>query len=294
MNHFTLQWIVEEPVLLREFLMNHQISKRSLTSIKFDGGKIEVNGQESTVRRELKKGDLVKVIFPKEMISSTLADEDIPLAVVYEDEAILIVNKPPYMNTIPSREHPSGSLANALAGRYKKSGHYGGIHIATRLDRDTSGLILVAKHAHAHHLISLQQQQNLLQRKYTALIHGDLRPEAGTISAPIGRKSSSIIEREVRPDGKTAITNYKTTDSKNGISEVELKLETGRTHQIRVHLAYSGHPIVGDDLYGGERHLIKRQALHSRKLKLFHPLTKEEMVFEAPLPEDMQQILLGE
>ncbi|TDL35303.1 RluA family pseudouridine synthase [Jeotgalibacillus sp. S-D1] len=290
----TLQWAVAEPEqdqLLRDFLKCKDISKRSLTHIKYDGGKIEVNGVESTVRRKLAKGDEVKITFPVEKRSRTLKGEPIQLDVLYEDDWVLVINKPPYMNTIPSREHPFGSVANAITGKYELQNYPGAVHIATRLDRDTSGIMLVAKHTHAHHLISKMQQGGSVHRFYTAIVHGRINPPEGVICSPIGRKNSSIIEREVREDGQKAITHYKTIISRPDITVVQLKLETGRTHQIRVHLQSIGHPIMGDDLYGGRQELISRQALNCSELNFIHPFTGLPMTFKVPLPEDMHALL---
>ncbi|KIL47426.1 RluA family pseudouridine synthase [Jeotgalibacillus campisalis] len=288
-----LQWVVDEneSILLREFLKIKEISKRSLTDIKYNGGTIKINGVESTVRTLIKSGDRVEVQFPVENRSQTLLPELIKLDVVYEDDDVLIINKPPYMNSIPSREQMSGSIANAVAGMYDSRQYPGAVHIATRLDRDTSGLMLIAKHAHAHHLIGKLQKQNKVSRSYLAIIHGEINPPVGRVCAPIGRKSTSIIEREVRQDGQQAVTDYRLIDQNNFYSAVELKLQTGRTHQIRVHLNHLGHPIVGDDLYGGKRDVIQRQALHSRELTFIHPLTKKEMSFKAEPPADIRSLL---
>ena len=195
------------------------------------------------------------------------------------------------MNTIPSREHPTGSLANGLAGYYKKRGLAATIHIVTRLDRDTSGLVLVAKHRHIHHLLSEQQKQGEVKRRYQAIAEGIIASDEGRIEAPIGRKHTSIIEREVREDGQYACTLFRVLARLESYTHLELQLLTGRTHQIRVHMAYLGHPLAGDDLYGGSRDNISRQALHCSALTFTHPLTKQVMSFFEELPEDMAMIL---
>jgi len=258
-KHFSMNWVVEEKeqTLLREFLKRKNISKRSLTSIKHDGGLIQVNEEEATVRKKLTVGDEVKIIFPPEERSSSLKSEKISLDIIFEDDALLVINKPPFMNTIPSREHPSESIANAILGRYDERGYKGAVHIATRLDRNTSGLMLIAKHTHAHHIISQQQQAGKVNRVYIAAVHGRVEEESGVIEQPIGRKDTSIIEREVRSDGQYAITYYQLKEKTIDSSLIELRLGTGRTHQIRVHMQSIGHPIIGDDLYGGKRDKIK-------------------------------------
>ena len=295
LNNYQLTFSVkheEDGMILREFLRKQQISKAALTDIKFGGGAILVNGKEETVRHFLQTGDKVDVYFPEELPSEEMKAENIPLSILYEDKEVLVINKPCYMNSIPSREHPTGSVANALLHYYKENGIRATVHIVTRLDRDTSGVMLIAKNRFVHHLFSLQQRQHDINRTYFAIAHGQVEGDAGTIDAPIGRKEDSIIERVVRTDGQHAITHYEVLKKTNEYSVVRLKLETGRTHQIRVHLAYIGHPLIGDDLYGGKRDVINRQALHSEKITFFHPILKKEMTFMAKLPEDMKSVLI--
>ena len=289
---FTLEWVIqhESGISIKEFLKVQRISKAALTDIKFKGGKILVNGREENVRYHLKNGDRLFLLFPPELPSSGLIPETLPLSIIYEDEYVLIVQKKYGMNTIPSREHPFGSLANALVGYYQDNGIEATTHIVTRLDRDTSGLVLIAKHRHIHHLLSEQQKGGDVKRKYIAIAEGKVTPLSDTINEPIGRCSDSIIKREVRGDGQSAITHYRVLTQNNDISIVELSLETGRTHQIRVHLAYRGHPLLGDDLYGGQIDRINRQALHCFFLKFTHPVTKQIMTFTVDLPDDMKRI----
>lgn len=291
---FQMKWVISESeagTLLREFLKKEEISRTALTDIKFKGGSILVNEEEVNVRYRLAMGDEVTIIFPEESPGEGLKGEDIPLTIIYEDPYLLVVNKPAGMNTIPSREHPVGSLANALVGYYLRSGLLATSHIVTRLDRDTSGIVLVAKHRHVHHLFSMMQRNGQVKRTYEALAEGRISLSNGTIKAPIGRKDDSIIEREVREDGQYACTHYQVLEKHHGFTYLELNLETGRTHQIRVHMSYLNHPLLGDDLYGGDRTLIDRQALHCKKIKFIHPFLGEEMIFSAPLPKDMSEIL---
>ncbi|MGE7764139.1 RluA family pseudouridine synthase [Peribacillus sp. NPDC096540] len=295
-QNFSLTWSVSEEdsgSLLREFLSKYDISKRALTDIKFKGGLIKVNGLEVTVRERIKTGDSVTVIFPPEQASEGLLPEPFPLLVRYEDEFVLVVVKPPSMNTIPSREHPNGSLANGLAGYYKKMGINATIHIVTRLDRDTSGLVLIAKHRHIHHLLCEQQKSGHVKRRYQAIAEGLVNGPKGKIEAPIGRKSTSIIEREVREDGRYACTLFEVLAQTETYTFLNLELLTGRTHQIRVHMAHIGHPLAGDDLYGGQKEIIARQALHCFELKFLHPFTKKVMLFQEKLPHDMIHLLDG-
>ncbi|RDI47751.1 RluA family pseudouridine synthase [Falsibacillus pallidus] len=293
MNSFVLTWEIDDAgkeMSIKDFLAAREISKRALTDIKFSGGRIEVNGQVVNVRYLLKTGDKLTVLFPPEIPSSGLLGQDIPLDIVYEDDHVLVINKPPGMNTIPSRDRPDGSIANAVLGLYNKKMIGATIHIVTRLDRDTSGLLLIAKNRYCHHLLSKQQKTNQLTRTYLAVAEGNISPEKGVIDAPIGRKPTSIIEREVNEQGKKAVTHYEVIRSQPSHSLVELKLETGRTHQIRVHMSYIGHPLAGDDLYGGSTEHIKRQALHCVKLEFYHPIQDEKLIFTADLPKDMEQL----
>ncbi|MGX6442231.1 RluA family pseudouridine synthase [Neobacillus sp. K501] len=294
LSRFQLQWkidIKDEGRLIKEFLKEEEISRSALTDIKFKGGQILVNNEEVNVHYKLKKGDFLTLIFPPETPSAGVNGENIPLEIIFEDEYLLVVNKPPGMNTIPSREHPNSSLANALVGYYKEIGVKATSHIVTRLDRDTSGIVLIAKHRHIHHLFSMQQKSGKVKRTYEALAKGVLLQARGTIKEPIGRKEDSIIEREVRSDGQYACTHYQLTHQYSKFAHIKLQLETGRTHQIRVHMSFLGHPLLGDDLYGGDRSLIQRQALHCRHIQFIHPINHRNMQFSAQLPEDINKII---
>jgi len=293
-RNFTMDFTAEEAdqgKLLREFLKEKEISKSALADIKFKGGFISVNDQEVNVRYALKTADRVRIEFPPEVPSEGMKGEEIPLSIIYEDEYLLVVNKPPGMNTIPSREHPYGSLASGLIGYYEKNGISATTHIVTRLDRDTSGLVLIAKHSHIHHLFSKQQRSGGVKRSYEAFAEGFVEKGEGVIDAPIARKPDSIIEREVHPDGQYACTLFEVSKRYEGFTHVKLWLRTGRTHQIRVHMSYMGHPLLGDTLYGGNRDSISRQALHCRELTFSHPFLHKEMNFTVSLPIDMQEVL---
>ncbi|WP_204524737.1 RluA family pseudouridine synthase [Litchfieldia alkalitelluris] len=295
MKQFNLEWIIDEQdenKLIKQFLKEQHISKTALTDIKFDGGAILLNGEHVNVRHVLHIGDHLKVIFPKEKPSVDMVPKEIPINIVYEDSFLMLINKQPFLPTIPSREHPTNSLANGVMSYYQKIGLESTSHIVNRLDRDTSGLLIVAKFRHIHHLLTEQQKKGLLKRSYEALTHGLVLEEMGTINAPIGRKSDSIIERMVRQDGQDAVTHFKVLkyDEENNFSHLLIQLETGRTHQIRVHLSYKGNPLLGDDLYGGSKKRINRQALHCSKVSFSHPITLESMNFAIDLPEDMKSL----
>ncbi|MBS8263115.1 RluA family pseudouridine synthase [Mesobacillus boroniphilus] len=293
-KNFTLEFTAEaadQGKMVREYLKEKEISKSALTDIKFKGGFISVNSQEVNVRYILDNGDHVRVEFPLEVPSEGLMGEEIPLSIVYEDDYLLVVNKPSGMNTIPSREHPHGSLANGLIGYYESRGISATTHIVTRLDRDTSGLVLIAKHSHVHHLFSKQQKSGGVKRSYEALAEGTVHENEGKIEEPIARKHDSIIEREVNHEGQYACTLFEVKKRYGDFTHIKLRLLTGRTHQIRVHTSYIGHPLLGDTLYGGTKDKISRQALHCRELTFFHSFLQKELHFTASLPEDMKEVL---
>ena len=288
-----MKWTVldqEVGMVLREFLLREKnISRSMLTDIKFKGGHLLVNGVHQNVRTILNEGDVVEVIFPKEQVSETMYPRQMPLRICYEDDHFLLINKQANLPTIPSR-HSTESLAEGVLYYYGSSKLNRTIHAVNRLDRDTSGLVLFAKHRYAHDLLSRQQKNKEMKRSYLALVHGEVEEE-GEVEAPIGRKDGSIIERTVRSDGQYALTRYHTVKRYNGFSLLQLSLQTGRTHQIRVHMAHLGHPLLGDDLYGGTKDLISRQALHSAQLEFYHPFLQKKLRFEAELEEDMRILI---
>ncbi|MFJ5963767.1 RluA family pseudouridine synthase [Bacillus sp. NPDC093026] len=284
----------EKGLLLKDYLIDLGISKRMLTDIKFDGGDLLINGEHVTVRYELNEGDTLTIIFPEEKVSEGLKPVDIPLNILFEDEHVLVLNKKPSIPSIPSREHPENSIANGLLHHYAQQSIHLTVHLVNRLDRDTSGVMLVAKHRFAHSLLSKAQKKGEVKRTYRAFTHGIISKKQGTIRARIARKGDSIIERMVDENGQDAVTHYTVKALHTGLdmSDVSLVLETGRTHQIRVHMQYIGHPLIGDTLYGGTKERMDRQALHSETLVFPHPMTGEQMTFSAPLPWDMQSLLL--
>lgn len=293
---FTLQFTAPEHdhnILLRDFLAQQNISRTALTGIK-SGGAILVNGRAETVCYAIQPGDQIVVQYPPESGSSQMKGEAMPLSIVYEDDYLLIAEKPAGISTIPSKGHPSGTLANAIVHHYEQTGHTAAVHFVTRLDLNTSGLVLVAKHRHIHHLFSLAQQEQTITKTYLALVEGQPVPPEGRIDKPISRVDNSSIRRQIHPDGQPASTLYQTIDTfqtgTQPCSLVRLQLLTGRTHQIRVHMASLGHPLLGDALYGGNCNLINRQALHCAILQFQQPLTGEPMQFESSLPEDMRHL----
>lgn len=291
-----MKWIIQEShhnMMIRDYLKKvHSFSKRLIISLKFDGGSITVNGEQKTVRYYLQTEDVLSIKFSPEKIGENLRADDLPLHIIYEDDAILILDKPVGIAVVPSAQNKTGTIANRVLAYYKKHDIPYTIHIVTRLDRDTSGLLLIAKHSYSHSLLAIEQQAGRVSRKYKAIVNGNLEKKQGIINAPIKRKKDSIIERTVDESGKIAITEYEVIKEEIDYSLVNVTLKTGRTHQIRVHFSYIGHPLVGDDLYGGSREVIDRQALHCYELSFRHPYTKKEVSYHLPLPNDMRQLFL--
>lgn len=216
-----------------------------------------------------------------------------PLDIVYEDEDVIVLNKAPGVSVHPGPGHFDDTLGNFLVDYYEKTGQEADFHPVHRLDRGTSGLIVTAKHPHAQEALKDQLHTERFKRVYLAVCQGVPDPSAGAVDAPLGPRPGSLMEQMVRPDGKRARTHYETLEVRNGRALLRLELDTGRTHQIRVHMAHMGCPLTGDFLYGTEdKALIPRPALHSAELSFRHPLTGKALEFQSPLPEDMARLLL--
>ncbi|KAF1302104.1 RluA family pseudouridine synthase [Candidatus Enterococcus willemsii] len=284
----------DEPQQLKFFLKEQGISKGLLAKIKFQGGHLFVNGCEQNVLYLLTLGDQICVVTPDEAEHETLLLDETPIEIVFEDEHLLLVNKPAGVSSIPAQYHPNNTMANRVKAYYKRRGYADQVvHVVTRLDRDTSGLMLFAKHGFAHAKLDVQLRKKEIIKKYQALLCGNIAElqEHGRIELPIGRDLTSIIKRQVTEDGRFAETEYWLSAKNDTLAFVDIQLHTGRTHQIRVHFSAIGCPLVGDDMYGGTMALsLVRQALHCRHLQFRHPFTNEQLVFDCPLPEDMKAI----
>lgn len=281
-----------EGLRVEQFLRRKGYSAQNLSTIKRMPESILVNGVHYYMKQTLKAGDRLLVRIQETESSRNIPPVCAPLSVVYEDEDLIVINKPAGMPIHPSLNNYTNSLANALAWYYQQQGKPFIFRCCNRLDRDTSGLTVVAKHLVSGNILSTMTKKKEVRREYLAVVRGHIVPESGTISAPLARKGGTIIERVVDFDrGETAVTHYHLIQEANGHSLVALQLETGRTHQIRIHLKHLGFPLVGDYLYNPDMEYISRQALHSFRLSFPHPITGEAMDFTAPLPEDMKNIL---
>lgn len=296
---------------IKYLLKSKGYSTQNLIALKKSPDGILLNGIPATVSQKPAPGDVLTIHIVDEMPSETITPVELPLDIVYEDEDLLVINKPAGMPIHPSMNNYGNSLANALAWYFEQQGTPFVFRCINRLDRDTSGLTIVAKHMVSAGILSnmvAQKSENTkntmtetgsvpcniqgFRREYLALTRGSVTPSTGTIDVPIGRKPGSVIERMVDfVQGERAITHYRVLEEQNGHSLVSLILETGRTHQIRIHMKYLGFPLIGDYLYNPDTELINRQALHSHKLSFTHPITGEFMVFTAPLPEDMYKVM---
>lgn len=281
-----------EGLRVEQFLRRKGYSAQNLSTIKRMPESILVNGVHYYMKQTLKAGDRLLVRIQETESSRNIPPVCAPLSVVYEDEDLIVINKPAGMPIHPSLNNYTNSLANALAWYYQQQGKPFIFRCCNRLDRDTSGLTVVAKHLVSGNILSTMTKKKEVRREYLAVVRGHIIPESGTISAPLARKGGTIIERVVDFDrGEPAVTHYHLVREANGHSLVSLQLETGRTHQIRIHLKHLGFPLVGDYLYNPDMEYISRQALHSFRLSFPHPITGEAMDFTAPLPEDMENIL---
>ena len=283
-----------EGVTIRDFLkedlgLSSRLIRRSAIEKR-----ILVNKKEVRMRYIVHAGDLVQINLQSDE-SQNITPEKMDLDIVYEDEDILVINKKPYMVVHPTKSYQSGTLANGVLFYFKETNQNCIVRLVSRLDMNTSGLIIIAKNQFAHMALSKEMEENNLEKRYLAIVHGNLKEKEGTIDAPIYRPDGEEFGtmRIVDERGQRSITHYKVIESFKDTDLVECLLETGRTHQIRVHMKHLGHPIYGDTLYGfeGDEELIPRQALHAYGLDFKSPKTKETLSLRAKLPDDMESLL---
>jgi 23S rRNA pseudouridine1911/1915/1917 synthase len=280
---------------LDAFIAGETSFSRSAVQRMIDSGDVLLNMKEAPSKAKVKAGDEVSVTPPMPEITDILP-QDIPLDIVYQDADIAVINKPKGMVVHPAAGNPDGTLVNAIMYHIKDLSGIGGEirpGIVHRIDRMTSGLLVIAKNDNAHVFLSDQLKTHAVSRVYYALCEGNFREDSGTVDAPIARHRTDRKKMAVDPNGRSAVTHWRVLERFGDMTLLRVELETGRTHQIRVHMAYIKHPIVGDEVYGHAKNSlgIVGQALHAGELRLTHPATGEEMVFTAPLPEEFVNAL---
>ena len=319
---------LSRPATCAEFLRRLGFSRHLLTYLRHHENTLLLNGKAVFTNHPLQKGDVLDVIFTDEIPSETIVPNPMKLNIVYEDEDLLVIDKPPFLPVQPSIGHYEYTLGNGVAAYYEKQGIPFVYRCVNRLDRNTSGLVIIAKNMASSAILYDEMKERRIRRTYLAVVHGRI-DQSGTVDAPIKRRTASMIERCVDlENGQRAVTHYTPLSYNQEIdmTALSVRLETGRTHQIRVHMAHIGHPVAGDSLYGGSgdggslnmnlndndslyadsnvkvemeskqlqrKEPINRQALHSLRLEFMHPITRGKMKFEAPVPEDIQRLLQG-
>jgi 23S rRNA pseudouridine1911/1915/1917 synthase len=282
--------VMDQNILLRDILYRKLHLSHSLVVRLKQEKKIKVNGVWAYVNQPIHPGDVVTidVDFTED---NKIIPEPLPLEVIYEDQDYLVVNKPAGLSTHPSRKNGTGTLANAVAFLWQTRGQNTYFRPINRLDRDTSGLVLIGNNQFAHQAIFNPKKNPNFERYYLALVEGVLAKDEGYIDQPIAHPDVSQRLRIVHPDGRKAVTHYRVLVRYPQHTLLELKLETGRTHQIRVHLSFLGHPLCGDLLYGSPSPLINRQALHAYRLSFIHPRSGADIRLKLPLAADMKRAI---
>lgn len=287
-----LKYFVSTPnySTVRQVLKNEfNMSNRLITKLK-QNKFIYLNDLETYLDKVLSIGDTVKCKIDFDETSENIIPTQMDLKIIYEDDYLLVVDKPYNMAVHPSILHYTNSLSNGIQYYFNTIGLNRKIRPVNRLDRDTTGIVIFAKNEYIQECLIKQMQNGIFYKEYLAILENYLNETKGTISAPIDRKEGSIIERCISKTGSKAVTHYEVIKSDNNLSLVKFVLETGRTHQIRLHSKYICHPILGDTLYGNSSHLINRQALHCHKISFIHPITKNKLELISKLPNDMKEI----
>lgn len=285
-----MSYTCEEEGILKNVLLDKlNFSVRSLSKMKRERS-ILVNGEFNKLNTKIKKGDLIEVKIDEE--KANFEPQDLNLNILYDDFDIIMVDKPPFMVVHPTKSHNDNTIANGVTHFINEKHESVKIRFVNRLDMNTSGLVIVAKNAHAHHVLSDDMKYDKVEKKYITVVRGIVKDDEGVIDVPIYRSTDDSIKRVVDERGQHAITHYKVLERLKDATVLEVELFTGRTHQIRVHMDYIGHGIIGDELYGYvDETLISRQALHAYKLKFDQPRTKEVLKFESELPIDMVKLI---
>lgn len=280
----------EEEMTLKEVLLDKlNFSVRSLSKMKREKS-VLVNGVYKKPSLKVYSGDLIEVKIDEE--KANFESQDLNLQIIYDDFDIIMVNKPPFMVVHPTKSHYDKTIANGISYYIDNQKENVKIRFVNRLDMNTSGLVIVAKNAYAHHTLSTAMSENKVEKKYITVVDGIIKENEGTIDEPIYRPTEDSIKRIIDERGQSSITHYKVIERLENATVLEVSLETGRTHQIRVHMAHIGHGIIGDELYGCvDEKLINRQALHAYKLEFEQPRTKEKLKFKADIPEDMKELI---
>lgn len=273
----------ENHTRLNIFLRQSGVSAAQIKKLKFQPDGILVNGEKKNTDYFLSAGDVVEINTSDESADSTVIVQSGPLDIVYQDDCCMVINKPYDMPCHPSFNHPTDTLANYFMGYWQERGQVKICRVINRLDRNTSGLVLVALDAH-----SAEKLKGRVEKTYTAIAKGKFEKDHGIIDLPIARRQESIITRCVRADGQRAVTEYWVKKSDDSLTLCDIRLHTGRTHQIRVHFSHIGHPLEGDDLYGGSMDNIQRHALHCSSLTFVSPATQHPVTVTSPLPQDME------
>lgn len=276
--------------LIKDFLQEQGFSRQNLVELKKIPESILLNGVWEYVTCKLAEGDVLRIHIVEGESSEKIPPVELPFPIVYEDEDIIVVNKPADMPIHPSLNNYENTLGNAAAYYFAKQEKSFIFRCINRLDRDTTGLTILAKHMVSCSILQSDMVERKISREYLAIVEGVFENAEGTIDAPIGRKEGSTIERMIDfENGEHAVTHYRVLEQKENVAMLALKLETGRTHQIRVHMSSIGHPLIGDFLYNPTNNGMQRQALHAWHLSFGHPISKEEIGLEAPVPEDMKE-----
>lgn len=287
-------WRYEGPAdrKLRSVLKSFGVTSSLIKVAVYHGGKMQINGEDKWTVDLVHPGDEVSLFLPPEQPNDHINASEQPIQIVYEDDDFLILNKPAGVATVPAHHVVTAdSLVNRVKGYYLRQNYENLVtHVATRLDKDTSGLVVFPKHRFAHAVLDRQLKRHQVKKNYLAIVDGQLRVQHGYIDAPIDRDPVTFVQRTVIASGKPSATEYWLQAVSHSCSLVKIRLHTGRTHQIRVHFKYLGHPLVGDQMYGGPNEM-KRQALHCYWMQFYSPFKDQLITVSAPLPEDMQQFI---